>query len=73
MPARQDSASFADIARRAGERNSANQRRFRLGSERGRDGDGQGDFQPVQPRRRRPVNHGISWVEIDEAGRYGKG
>ena len=46
--------------------------RQRLGSQggqkRGRDGDGDGQFQTVPPRRRRPVNHGSSQVVVEEAG-----
>jgi hypothetical protein len=65
-------ASFASIVSRNEGAGVSVQSRQRLGSQggqkRGRDRDGEAPFQPVQNRRRRPVNHGSSQVEVEEAG-----
>ena len=63
--------TFANVVGNGGNANSVIQGRDRLGSQgtkRGREVESQGQFEVVQPRRRRPVNHGSSQVEIQDDG-----
>ena len=67
---REQLGTFADVAarRRAGGGRQDRPRLGSIGEQQKRDRENDSGYQTVQNRRRRPVNHGSSKVEVDEDG-----